>query len=147
MNRRHEEEENSKVTLHVAPVQGGGAMPIRSKISGITSIVCQPLEVKINSQNVPLSGGSIELEEGKNFDLAVRYKCQALGSVGYLDSYYIGVTARMGSQKGWDPTRHTGGGEITNQIAIGNLQGPSSSQTLQIKIFASIGGYEGEPNY
>jgi hypothetical protein len=136
--RREDEEgqEITKVPIRVAPISQG--------ISTVTSITCTVDRIVINNIEVPVSGGTIELEPDKAMTIKVHYTASAPGA-GYLDSWHIGITAKMGSQFGWDPTRHTGSGPISIEVSIGNLKAPSTSQTLVIKWYGIAGSYSAPP--
>lgn len=136
MRRQEGESNGEKVTVRVAGIEQG--------ISTVTSIQCRVNRIVINNIEIPVAGGEIELEPEKIMTIKVHYTAEAPGA-GYFDSWYIGVTCRMGTQFGWDPTRHTGSGPITTEVSIGNLRAPSSDQTLVIKWYGIAGSYSEPP--
>lgn len=141
--RRGEEEQaaggENLVTVRVSGIEAG--------ISTVTDITCTVTKIVIDDTTIPVSGGEIQLEPGKTMTIKVTYTAAAPGASGipFPDVWYIGVTCKMPGQFGWDPTRHTGPGPTTNTTEIGNLKGPSSSETLVIKWYGIAGSYSEPP--
>jgi len=136
---RREEEDQVRVPITIAPVKSIGG-----RISAVGSITCTVSKIVINSTQIPLSGGTIELEPGQNMTIKVTYSAAAPGA-SVWDTWHIGITCRMGNQFGWDPTLHTGKGPIGSTAEIGNLKVPSSPETLSIKWYGKAGGYDEPP--
>ena len=113
-------------------------------IGAVSSITATVTKVVINNVQVYPGGGSIELEPNKTMTIKVTYTASAPGA-GILDSWYIGIVCTMGSQVGWDPTRHTGSGPVTNTAEIGNLTSPTTNQTLNINGYGIVGSYSVAP--
>lgn len=135
MNGRDEADREGRVTVNVGGIE---------RISEVSSITCVINKIVINSTQIPLSGGQIQLTPGKTMTIKVYYTASAPGA-GLLDSWHIGISARMGSQFGYDTTRHTGSGPISGSPEIGNLKGPSSNETLVIKWSGIAGSYSTPP--
>ena len=90
----------------------------------------------INGIQVYPTPGSIELEPNKTMTIKIAYSVTPSGDIAWNDSWTVGVTAKMGSQFGWDSTQHTGSGTKTATPEIGNLKSPTTDSTLVIKLYA-----------
>lgn len=133
---RREDEEGRIVALNVGSIE---------RIGVVSGINCAVNRIVINDTVIPVSGGQIQLEPGKTMTIKVQYTASAPGA-GLLDSWHIGVTARMSDgQFGWDPTRHTGSGPVSIEVSIGNLKAPSTNQTLNINWYGVAGSYSTTP--
>ena len=102
-------------------------------ITGFTGTITK---VSINGLQVYPGNGSIELEPDKIMTIKVHYSVTPSGDVAWNDAWTVGVTAKMGNQFGWDPTRHSGSGTKTGAPEIGNLRSPATDSTLAIKLYA-----------
>jgi len=130
---RQDEEESTPVPGKVI-VKLGDIESIKSGIAAITSFSGSITKIVINDTQVYPGAGSIELIPDTVMTIKVSYSVTPAGDIAANDYWTVGVTAKLDTQFGWDPTRHLGGGTKTGTPEIGNLK--AAAGTLDIKLYA-----------
>lgn len=115
------------------PVVRIGQVSSLGAISGFTGSISK---IVIDDTQVYPGSQAIEIVADKTFNIKVTCSVTPLGDIAWNDVWTVGVTAKMGTQFGWDPTHPTGGGTNTGTRSIGNLKGPTSDSMLDIKLYA-----------
>ena len=107
-----------------------------SSLGLITGFTGSITKIVINSTQVYTGSQAIELEAGKTFVIKTSWKVTPSGDIASTDRWNVGVTAKMGTQSGGNTTWAYGSGEKTGTSEIGDLEGPTSDSTLNIKLYA-----------
>lgn len=102
----------------------------------ITSFTGSMVKVLINGKQVFPGEKKIELVPGKTMTIQIHYQVTPYGDIGVMDYWTTGVTAKLGSQFGWDPTVHRGEGMKEGSPEIGNIKAPSARSSLYLKLYA-----------
>ena len=101
----------------------------------ISSFYGKISKVNINGVTVYPGTQKITLDVGKQLTIYFEYEAQGYGA-GVLDWWTAGVTAKLGTQFGWNPTVHRGGDLKMGTPEIGNIKVPSGGGTLALKLYA-----------
>lgn len=101
----------------------------------ITAFTGSITKILVDGKQVYPGDQKAELPAGKTFTVGVHYTMTAAGDLAWNDYWTVGVTCKIGSQFGWDPTSHRGSGQKTGTPEIGNLKAPSGKATLGIRLF------------
>ena len=107
-----------------------------SSLGGITGFTGSITKIVINDTQVYPGTGAIKLEAGKPMTINVSWTVTPSGDIAWNDIWTVGVTAKMGTQFGWDPTEDVGSAAATGTAGIDNLKSPTTDSTLVIKLYA-----------